>query len=203
VDVRVIAATNRPPARALSRRGASGRPVLPAQRAEHLPAAAARASERHSAPRAPFIRDLSPSTTAPFRGSRPRRWSCSSSIPGRATCASCEPRREYGRALARPRDRARDLRGRSGKAGTPVSCPCIPGPVVQGTRGGRAELEFILRSLLELKLQVEDLRAGSTTALEAGGARSSGRCPRLAIRRCRGPRGIGHRTRDETPRRTS
>jgi DNA-binding NtrC family response regulator len=60
----------------------------------------------------------------------------------------------HGREI-RPEDLPRQIR----EGGNARFLPVRTGPVVQGTqRGDGRELEFILRSLLELKLQVEDLR---------------------------------------------
>ena len=81
------------------------------------------------------------------------------------------PGREIG-----PEDLPRQIR----EGGNARFLPVHVGPVVQGTeRADGRELEFIVRSLLELKLQVEELRRRIDDARRsAGGARSSGRCPR-------------------------
>ena len=90
VDVRVIAATNIDPGRSGAEGQAARGSLLPAERVR-APAAAAARAEGGSA--AAHRRRSSTSSTRATRSRSPawisRRCGCSSSTPGRATCASC------------------------------------------------------------------------------------------------------------------
>jgi DNA-binding NtrC family response regulator len=68
----------------------------------------------------------------------------------------------HGREIG-PGDLPRQIR----EGGNARFLPVRTGPVVQGTGAEGRELEFILRSLLELKLQVEDLRRQMNDGREA------------------------------------
>jgi DNA-binding NtrC family response regulator len=71
----------------------------------------------------------------------------------------------HGREIG-PEDLPRQIRD----GGNARFLPVHTGPVVQGTeRADGRELEFILRSLLELKLQVEDLRRRMDEGPSIGG----------------------------------
>ena len=175
------------PSAARARRGGEvpRRPVLPAQRPEHLPAAAARAAERHPAPRAP----VHPRPLGPARPALPghlggRDASCSSSIPGRATCASCgTSSRAWSCCRTGARSAPKISRGRSGRAGTRVSSRCTPGPWCRGASGptaGSSSSSSAACSSSSSRWRI--CGGGSTTAPthRRRGARSSGRCPRPA-----------------------
>ena len=109
-----------------------------------------------------FITTTRRSTTANSTASRPTRCSCWSSIRGRGTCASCAiSSRAWSCSRPITRSSPNDLPRHIRESGGGRLLPVHVGPLLRAqdaaAAGGR-ELEFIVRSLLELKLQVEELR---------------------------------------------
>ena len=76
VDVRVVAATNREPAEAGQGGEVPRGPVLPAERGQDRPAAAARAARGHPAAGGALRAEVRPARTSPPSRSPPRRWRC-------------------------------------------------------------------------------------------------------------------------------
>jgi DNA-binding NtrC family response regulator len=107
-----------------------------------------------------FIRDLSAQHERPFPGLSADAMSLLVEYPWPGNVRELRNLVEsmvvlsHGREIG-PEDLPRQIRD----GGNARFLPVVTGPVVRGTeRGDGRELEFILRSLLELKLQVEDLR---------------------------------------------
>jgi len=171
VDVRVIAATNRP----LREHVADGSfrsdlyyrlNVL----SIYLPPLRERPSDIPLLVRR-FIRDLSAQHDRPFPGISAAAMELLVEYPWPGNVRELRNLVEsmvvlsHGREIG-PEDLPRQIR----EGGNARFLPVHTGPVVQGTeRADGRELEFILRSLLELKLQVEDLRRQMDQGPSLGG----------------------------------
>src|SRR3954469_13856922 len=160
VDVRVIAATNRP-LRAHVEEGSFRADLYYRLNvlSIYLPPLRERRSDIPILVRR-FIRDLSAQHDRPFPGLSAEAMRLLVEYPWPGNVRELRNLVEsmvvlsHGREIG-PEDLPRQIR----EGGSARFLPVRTGPVVQGTaRADGRELEFILRSLLELKLQVEDLR---------------------------------------------
>ena len=136
-------------------------PVLPAERPQHLPAAAAGAARGHPAAGAPLHPRVRQAARPALPGHHPGGdGRAGQRAVARKRPAAPEPDRVDGGAGPGRRDPGqRHPEGRAGggreRSCRPACRPCRPGEF--GVGG--AELEFLLRSLMELRLQVEELTA--------------------------------------------
>ena len=140
VDVRVVAATNQPLRELVEAGALSRRPVLPAERAAHLPAAAARAAGGHSAARASIHSGI----LAAARPALPRHFVGGDAAARRLSVAGERARaaqsdREHGRARRPGTRSSRTIcRARFATSGRRGCCRCTSARLSAARRGRAA-----------------------------------------------------------------
>ena len=166
VDVRVIAATNQPIRELVDERPFPRRSLLSTQRSADLSAAAARAPRRHSHARSPLHRDYSAQHDRKFHGISADAMQRLVEYPWPGNVRELRNLIESMVVLApdheiEPNDLPRQIR-EGGTGAVPARARRSDRARAGSATAGGRELEFIVRSLLELKLQVEELRESTS-----------------------------------------
>ena len=161
VDVRVVAATNRPLREEVESGELPRRSVLSTERpATSISRRCASGAKTFRCSCARSSRNSPRGTTVPSTASRPTRCRFSSDYPWPGNVRELRNLVESMVVLSPGHEiTAADIPRQLREGGTARLLPVPVGPMLRGQEGASGrELEFIVRSLLELKLQVEELR---------------------------------------------